>query len=92
MSKKHRVHLEILKPDLDCDFFHGRSVLYDRPHGGGDEFELNVINIELGHDGSVRFFSDDVENFIYFYPEQIKHLTKALSVRAKKRRHGGGKA
>jgi len=51
----------------------------DKPAGGFHE--NNVMAIRYS-DGSLSFSDNDsVEDFIYLYPQQIKHLKKILAMR-----------
>jgi hypothetical protein len=79
-KEKFRVGLQVLKTHEKRDRFHLRSIRYERPTGGLSEYEGNVVNIVVAKDGSVRFYSDDIEKWIYFYPEQVKHLRGAIKL------------
>jgi hypothetical protein len=63
----------------DCYTLRSSRITLRRFEDGGD-YENNAVNIHVGRDGSLSFFSDDVESHIYLYPDQINHLRKALSL------------
>ena len=46
-------------------------------------YSENTIYLTKLENGSLYFTDDDSENFIYLYPEQIKHLRKVLNTRFK---------
>ena len=60
-----------------------RSVYYAIPNGGGLPFESNVIDMAIGKDGHISLFSDDAESHVYLYPEQVRHLKKAITAARK---------
>lgn len=41
-------------------------------------YDSDEVNINVSKDGAVSFFNDSAESFIYFYPDQLKYLEKAL--------------
>ncbi len=41
------------------------------------------IDIQVGKDGSIYFSDDNAEHFIYFYPDQLKHLLDAVNIAIK---------
>ena len=80
MNRKCRVTLEILeRAALDeIGELEWRSIRWDRPNGGGPEYASNEVTIDVGKDGHISFRSNNSENFIYFYPEQVAHLRTAM--------------
>ncbi len=88
--KKRRVYYRLdLRTTKKDEAFSGRSV--EIGDNGEGPWESNAVNIVVGKDGHVAFFSDDVESHIYFYPNQVKHLRRALRAIPKTRRVGAGR-
>ena len=46
-----------------------------------NKYSDHDVNISRHADGAMSFSSDHAENFIYLYPQQIKHLKKILAIR-----------
>lgn len=74
MSKK--AILRNSKP-LDSELENLESIIIENL-GEINQYTINEISIGIGKDGHVSFSADNSESFIYFYPEQIKHLRLAL--------------
>ncbi len=70
--------------ELDCFI----SVFYAIPNGGGLPYETNEIEIGVGEDGHISFSADSAESHIYFYPQQIKHLRRAMALLSKSKPKG----
>ena len=66
-----------LKKDKKCNRDGSRYVSH---YYKGDKlgYHENNVNITVDEDKAISFSSEDAENFIYLYPEQIKHLKRLL--------------
>lgn len=54
-------------------------------------YDRERIDIQVGKDGSIYFSDDNVEHFIYFYPDQLKHLLDAVNIAIKQSRKKNNK-
>lgn len=46
-------------------------------------YQSNLIEIAIGEEGSIHFSDDVAESSIYFYPDQLEHLERALRIAKK---------
>lgn len=49
-----------------------------RQMGGEYSYDSSKITITVLKDGAITFSMGDGEHFVYFYPDQLKHLTAAV--------------
>ena len=71
------VELEIAE-QKDDDIFNAASVRYSAPDGGGLPYEESRVDIAVHSDGAIWLWSSGHDSGIYFYPDQLPHLQKAL--------------
>lgn len=81
MSTKAKPVWKEEKPEED-KIYGGESILLNDP-GTINQHEANKIGVEVGKDGAIMFSSDTAESFIYFYPQQLPHLAKAVRIAVK---------
>jgi len=78
-TPKFKPWVEIQPRELEGNIFAMDSVRFSIPNGGGLPYESDRVEMTVGADGHIRFSDEHAENFIYFYPEQVPHLKKALA-------------
>jgi hypothetical protein len=64
----------------DNDIFVGRTWRVHLDPKTYNSYSENEVQISVMDDGAISMFSDNAEMFVYFYPDQIKYLSKALSI------------
>jgi|GEM_PF-6547204 len=60
-------------------FFSKRVVVSDE-EGEYRSYESDNVRVSVGKDGSLHLSNYNGERFVYFYPDQLDHLQKALEV------------
>lgn len=74
------------KPEED-KVWGGKSVLItERPVAEGGTYTSNELEINIAKDGALLLSGDADGQFIYFYPQQLTHIHRAISVALKQRR------
>ncbi len=73
--------LAIAKKDTENDKNVKRKYVSEYYDGTEDGYSSHDIKITIKNDGAIYFSKENSEDFIYLYPEQVKHLKKILKVR-----------
>lgn len=84
MASKMKAVWQEDKPKEDA-VFDGASILLDRA-GEPTQWEANKIDITVGNNGSISLWNSSSEGHVYFYPQQLPHLAKALRIARKVRK------
>ncbi len=69
------------KKDTENDKNVKRKYVSEYYDGTEDGYSSHDIKITIKNDGAIYFSKENSEDFIYLYPEQVKHLKKILKVR-----------
>ena len=77
--RKFKPWVELQPREIEDNLFAMDSVRFSAPNSGGLPHESDRIEITVGQDGHIHFSDTHGENWIYFYPEQVKHLRRALA-------------
>lgn len=75
--------------NLDSNIWGGKSLFFEVVESKDDTPYVNTINdirIDVTGDGALSLFESGGEGSIYFYPEQLTHLRKALAMAMKQKR------
>jgi len=70
---------KLVPRELGGNIFAMNSVRFSIPNGGGLPYESDRVEMTVGADGHIHFSDESGENFIYFYPQQVPHLKRAIA-------------
>ncbi len=89
---KFRPWVELTENPVEYDeVFSMTSRRFSVPNGGGIPYESDSTKIVVGTDGHIHFSEENGEGWIYFYPDQIPHLKKALAALRRQKSHQSDK-
>ena len=76
---KFKPWVELQPRKIEDNLFAMDSVRFNVSNGGGLPYESGRVEMTVGTDGHIHFSDEHGENWIYFYPDQVPHLKKAIA-------------